>query len=698
MNIVAKKILLVFFTIGLFCPRSASASGLDSLYQVLSTAQEDTAKVKTLLNICWRLHRTDIPKTEEFAQQSLTLSKKLDYQRGIGESYTYISWVYFSNGDNDTALSYSNKAAIIGEKIKDAVLSGVAYNDIAMIYSETGRPDEALAIWQKTINIEIEANRYDNIPVTYLNMAGLLEENNNSKEARKYYIKALEASEKTKNTMVISAVHLGVAEMYEAEGNIAQAKDNYTKALSIAEKDNDLEISVLATLGLSSINVIRGNKKVALEQAETAVKLAKTIGDAYSTIIACAKLATIQRATKEYDKSLNTSFKVIELAEKHNMTPDRIEAYREISKTYSEVNNYKQAYKFSEKYHDLRDSTFIEEKANNILSLEKKYHSDLKDKENTVLRLQQEEQILQINQNRIINKALFFILFLLGIVVFLAYRRYWDKIYAHNLLEDKVNERTEELRLMNKNLEKSNKELERFAYIASHDLREPLRNISGFAELLKRELKPQANSNISEYLSFITDNTKQLSTLIQDILTYSKVNDKSEVLTAINPNTVIDDINKSLAHTIKEKKVKIFVKDNLPILKSSGQQVYFLFKNLIENGIKYNNNSFPRIDIVCNDLGDRYEFLVKDNGIGIDPEYSAKVFEMFTRLHDRNYLKGTGLGLSLCRKIVENHGGTIKVKSTENKGSSFIFTWSKKFSEDISEDTQMIDEQLTTPV
>jgi len=694
MSIVAKKILLALFTIGLFCPRASATSELDSLYQVLAVSQEDTSKVKTLLRLCWKLHRTDIVKTEEFAKKGLYLSKKLDYQRGIGECYSYISWVHFSNGDNEIALDYSNRAAIIGEKIKDPVLSGVAYNDIAMIYAEIGRPDEALAIWQKSINLDIESGRTENIPATYLNMAGLLHENDNSVEARKYFLKALETSKQAKSSMIISAVHLGIADMYTKEGNVEEAEKNYEEALKISEKDGDLEITAFAIFGLSRANATRGNKEMALQQANNALQLANQIGDAYSSITAYSELAEIQRITKDYEKSLNSSYKVIQMSEKHHMTSERIKAYKEISKTYSEIYDYEQAYRFSEKYHALRDSTFSEKKTRNILNLEKKYQSDLKEKENTVLRLQQEEQRLQIAQNNTINRSLFFILFLLGIVGFLAYRRYKDKISAHKLLEDKVNERTEELRLMNKNLKKSNKELERFAYIASHDLREPLRNISGFAGLLKKELKPKEGTNIYEYLSFITDNTSQLSTLIQDILTYSKVNQENEKLTAVNTNAVIRDINRSLAHTIKEKKVKIFVKGQLPILTSSGQQVYFLFKNLIENGIKYNNSAFPRIDIVCNDIGDKYEFLVKDNGIGIDPEYSAKIFEMFTRLHDRQQFKGTGLGLSLCRKIVENHGGTIKVSSKENKGSSFIFTWSKEFSEGISDNSESMHNEL----
>lgn len=696
MRILAKNILIILFALGLFCPNATAISELDSLYQLLTIAKEDTVKVNTLLDICWQLHRTDLKTTKELALSSLKLAEKLDYQRGIGESYSYLSWIYFSNGENETALKYSTKAAIIGEKLKDPVLSGIAYNDIAIIYSETGRADEALAIWQKCIDLDIEAGLTTGIPITYLNMAELLTGNNNKEEARKYLFKALETSEGSENSMIVSAVLLAIAEMYEGENDIEKARQNYLKALEISNKDGDLEISAFANLGLSSLNAMQGHKELALEQAVSAIDLVKTIGDAHSSVLAYSKFAKIQRTLKEYEQSLNSSFKVLQISQEFNLTTGRIDAYKEISKTYSETQDYEQAYLFSEKHHTLKDSTFSEEKSDNILKLEKKYHSELKEQENTVLKLQQKEQELQIQQNSTLNKSLFSILFLLCTVGILAYYQYSDKISAHKILEEKVEGRTEELRLMNNILEKSNKELESFAYIASHDLREPLRNISGFAGMLKRELKPEVDSNIYEYLSFITDNTSQLSKLIQDILTYSKLNQQSETLILANPNIIINDISKTLAHSIKQKKVKIFVKGNLPILKSSGQQVYFLFKNLIENGIKYNESAFPRIDIVSNDIGDKYEFLVKDNGIGINPEYSAKVFEMFTRLHDRKQSKGTGLGLSLCRKIVENHGGTIRVQATENKGSSFIFTWDKNFTESISDEPKASKKNLVS--
>ena len=677
MKRVDKTLILAFYFLGLFSLTTAHASKIDSLHNAIEIAPEDTSKVLLLLELCWQLHRIDVNAIEDIANQSLTLSQKLDYQNGIGESYNYLSWLNISQGNHDAALKLSLAAVKIAEDTDNKTLYTSSYNDVARIYSDTGRPDEALAIWQNLVDIDLKRGEAGSVAINYLNMALLLKDNENNQEARKYFLQAMESAQKSDQSMIKSAAHLEIAGMYYDEGNTSEAEQNYSQALEIAKKGGDIWVSAFSTLGLSNINLDKGNKEIALTQARQAVNLAEQIGDNFALLKSKSTLAQILHKVGLYEESIQINSFIVNLAEENNFISERIQAYLDLSLSYQKLKDYKKAFLFSKKHNTLQDSTFSKEKARNILNLEKKYQSDLKEKENTVLKLQQIEQELQIQQNNTLNKSLFFILILLSIVGFLAYRRYVDKISAHKILEEKVNERTEELRLMNKNLETSNKELERFAYIASHDLREPLRNISGFAELLKKGLKPEKDSNIEEYLSYITNNTNQLNTLIQDILSYSKLKKESENTIEVNPNLIIKDINNSLALSIKEKKVKIFTKGNLPMLKSNGQQIYFLFKNLIENGIKYNNNSFPRIDIISKDLGDKYEFWVKDNGIGIDPEYSAKIFEMFTRLHDRKKYTGTGLGLSLCKKIVENHGGNIRVESTKGKGSTFIFTLAK---------------------
>jgi len=681
MNIFVKRSLFIFLLWGNLGLHQVAGNTIDSLFQVLETTPRDTNRVKDIFNLCWQLHRTDIDKVLILANEGLALSEELNYKKGVGNSYSYLSWSYMAKGNYEKSLELAYKSAEIAEEIGDEELYSSSYNDIAGIYSETGKPEEALKIWQEIIDLDKKKGKgtYGGQAMTYLNMAVLLVDNNNNKEARKYFMNAMEAAQDTDQKMVKSAVHVEVAQMYADEGNVAEAESNFLKALEIAEPEDDLWVLAFSTLGLSKINLIKGNKELALAQARNAVQLTEQIGDVSATITAKGDLAKMLRRVGQYEEALQLGFLIAKIAEKNRLVQEQMKAYSELSLTYKELKNYEQAFIFSERFHVLQDSTASIEKSKNLLELEKKYHSELKETENQVLKLRQQEQNLQLKQKSYLNKSLFFILFLLGAVCFMIYKNYCAKITAHQFLEEKVKERTEELRLVNNNLQKSNTELERFAHIASHDLREPLRNISGFAGLLRRELTPEEGSKIEEYLSFITDNTVQLNILIQDILIYSKLNQEKIQEQAIffDPCVIIDNISKDLSRSFDKKRVKIFVKGEFPKLLSSNKQVYFLFKNLIDNGVKYNKNPFPRIDISCEEKGDNYEFSVRDNGIGISPEFTSKIFEMFTRLHNRKHFKGTGLGLSLCQKIVENHGGTIRVESTKEKGSNFIFTWPK---------------------
>lgn len=681
MNIFLKRFLLLFLVIGAVGISDATANATDSLFQVIKTSPQDTNRVNDLVELCWLLHRTDIDEMLDLANESLNLSKELDFKTGVGNSYKYISWAYISKSEFDKALKFAYKAAEVAEEIGNDKLYNSAYNDIARIYSEMGKSDEALKIWQNLIDIDEKKSNPNpgDQSVNYLNVAILLVNNHNNKEARKYFMRALEIAKDADQSMIKSAVHMEIAEMYIDEGNMDEAENNFSTALKISEPGGDLWVSAFSTLGLSKINLIKGNKEFALMQARDALQLAEQIGDVRALVSIKNELAKVLRKMGRYNEALQLGFEVINTPEGEVSDFDKIDLYSEMSQSYKEIGNYKQAYVYSKKHHALQDSISAIEKAQNVLEIEKKYQSELKETENKALKTQQVEQEILLTQKNYLNNALFFILFLLGAVSFMIYKNNRAKICAQVILEEKVKERTEELRLSNKKLQKSNVELERFAHIASHDLREPLRNISGFAGLLRKELNPESGSNTEEYLDFITNNTLQLNILIQDILVYSKLNQEKiqERTTSFNPNLIIDNISKKLSESIRKKKVKIFVKGQLPMLNSTGQQVYFLFKNLIENGIKYNKSDFPRIDILCLDKGENYEFLIRDNGIGISPEFTVKIFEMFTRLHNREKFEGTGLGLSFCQKIVENHGGKIWVESIEGKGSSFIFTWPK---------------------
>ena len=236
------------------------------------------------------------------------------------------------------------------------------------------------------------------------------------------------------------------------------------------------------------------------------------------------------------------------------------------------------------------------------------------------------------------------------------------------------------LQQLNANLEKraqelraSNAELERFAFVASHDLQEPLRMVSSFLSLLEEETGRQLNEAAREYIRFAVDGAERMKKLVAALLEYSRLGTASESWEPINCNEVLAEARDLLDLSIKETGA-VLVVHPLPTVKGIAAQLQQLFQNLISNALKYRSAAQPQIEIGCRDGQGQWIFYVKDNGIGIDPRYFEKIFIIFQRLHEKSRYSGTGIGLAICKKIVEKHGGTIWVESVPGQGCHFYFT------------------------
>ena len=224
-----------------------------------------------------------------------------------------------------------------------------------------------------------------------------------------------------------------------------------------------------------------------------------------------------------------------------------------------------------------------------------------------------------------------------------------------------------------KELARSNKELEQYAYVTSHDLKEPLRMVSSFTQLLEKRYKGKFDEDADEFIKYIIDGSKRMERLLNDILEYSRIKTKTETFERVDLEEILDEISHNLKLSLKENEIKINHKP-LPIVTANRSQMLQLFQNLISNAIKFKNKKPHRIFISADKNRDKYVFSVEDNGIGIDPKYQEQIFKIFKKLHTNDEYPGTGIGLSITKKIVQYHGGSIWVKSEPGKGSKFYFT------------------------
>jgi hypothetical protein len=231
----------------------------------------------------------------------------------------------------------------------------------------------------------------------------------------------------------------------------------------------------------------------------------------------------------------------------------------------------------------------------------------------------------------------------------------------------------EQLREAATELERSNKDLEQFAYVASHDLQEPLRMVTGFLGLLAQKYAPVLDDKAKEYIGFAVDGGRNMQQLIDDLLAYSRVGARGAAAGGVRAKEALGRALAALGGSIRESGAKVEAGE-LPVVRADATQLAQLFQNLIGNAIKFRSDRPLEIRVGAEAQGGEWVFRVRDNGIGIDPRFHDRIFVIFQRLHTREKYPGTGMGLAICKKIVERHGGRIWVESKVGEGSTFCFT------------------------
>ena len=258
----------------------------------------------------------------------------------------------------------------------------------------------------------------------------------------------------------------------------------------------------------------------------------------------------------------------------------------------------------------------------------------------------------------------------------------------HGELENRVAARTQELReevaertraeaelaIRAEELARSNRELEQFAYVASHDLQEPLRTVTSYVQLLGRRYAEKLDGEAREFMAFAVEGTQRMQELIKDLLAFSRVGTHGKGLAETDSGQVFEQVLRVLAEMVRDRRARV-THDPLPIVLADESQLAQLFQNLLSNALKFcAADVVPNVHVSAEREGRVWRFAMRDNGIGIEPRFFDRIFTIFQRLHTRDQYSGTGIGLAVCKKIVERHGGTIWVESESGKGSTFFLT------------------------
>jgi signal transduction histidine kinase len=244
---------------------------------------------------------------------------------------------------------------------------------------------------------------------------------------------------------------------------------------------------------------------------------------------------------------------------------------------------------------------------------------------------------------------------------------------AFTAMIQEIDERERRMADQATELTRSNQDLSQFAYIASHDLQEPLRMVASYLDLLERRYGDRLDGDAREFIGYAVDGAARMKRLINDLLAYSRVGSAPLALEDVDSSEIVRGVIQTLSLQLAELHGQVTF-DALPRVHADPVQLARVFQNLVENAIKYRSRAAPRVRIVAEPIESFWKFSVRDNGIGVDPRFSEKVFEIFKRLHGRDKYAGTGMGLAICRLVVERHGGRIWVEPRDNGGSVFSFT------------------------
>ena len=727
------KFFLLFLLSGVCHLSFANVTPADSLRNLLQNPISDSTRVEVLNTLSNELKSIKWKEALECSNQALELSRKIGHKTAEIEAIFNVGILSYYNIDRDAARTYFEEGAQMANEVGYWKLASKHLIELGQWHRYRSRDSvKVVESFLKSIEVGKKINSYRSIGEAYGKLACfyaqkqdyelckrsidmcienyLLVEDNNAiahhynkvgkriwafapYRAMKFYFKGLEYSQDNPN------LKASLGKAYNTIGKTEEALEYLKSAVSGYDKHTEAEHLGFALTCLAETYIQINDYEAAERICNQTIEFLEPLGNQQKKALPSAY--TIKGIIKEhqgkpeealeyYQKSLDVS---PEVGVYYNSAESRLSIAKfyvdsDISKTKALCN---EALKISQEFDYVTLQVDAYEHLYNINKNEEKYQSALKNYEQKTFlgdslnalkvkhtldiyeklaadKYQQEihNQKLesQITLNRVLGLST-----LVGLI-FIGFLGVGIKRIASQKKE--IIRKKEDLKIINENLRYSNQELERFAAITSHDLKTPLKSILGFTGLLKRKLGKLEDSFVQDSLNFIEKAGQTMSKLIEDILAHSKVSGSKTNLSkeVINLNDLVKEISKLVINPLEESSKTIEV-SALPIITWNHSKIFLLFKNIIENGLKYNKSAKPTVKIHSNKNDAGYSIYIEDNGIGIEKEHFEDVFTMFRRLHNQNEFEGTGLGLATCKKITDEFKGNVHIESEVGKGSIF---------------------------
>lgn len=565
--------------------------------------------------------------------RALELADSVDYEAGRANALHLQGLTYWYLADLDRAARFFFDALTIREQIGDSLGLGRSYSNIGNVYFAQQNYYRAAEYYSRSLQLRLALRDSSGLVYSYNNLADVSLARNRPGEALQQYRKALQTARELELPTGIAFVSQRLGDYFEQQAIADSAAWYFQQGLEAARRagNRTQEGEALNRLAALELELPGGSPDSALLLASRALSISRQVSAPNVEKDAAMTLSLIHAHTGRFD----SAYYYLALCQDLSARILNEQTARAIIETQT-------------LYHTARDSAIMLSQRNEIL-----------EKDRQLTRLTGIALILGL-----------IVVALLAAAIFTRYRS--QRRFARQLQE-----KNRAIELRNRELISTNAALEQFTYVASHDLKEPLRNVGSFAGLLHHKYATQLDEAGRQYLDFISHGVAHMYTLLDDLLAYSRLNQKGKAQQSqVAIFDVIEEVKHALAYQIRETGAVIHLEDELPVLPSQKFLMHQLWQNLIGNSIKFNRSSPPVIRIGCQEREEDYLFRITDNGIGIAPEYQKRIFQLFQRLRRKEFT-GTGIGLAIVERIVHQHGGQVWVKSRPGEGTTFFFTLSK---------------------
>ena len=592
------------------------AEEIKILEESLASAVEPQEQAEIILNILPKYVRLRSAEGKPYTDQLLTIA-------ATEGSVSYRAWALYYQAlflryqdQFAAALELSLQAQNLFRSIDEQIGIANCYNNNGLIHDVFGNYSEALKNHLEALKIREAIGDKTGIANSNINISLIYYEQNNMEGALEKNLLALPIMKELGNKN-------GEANCYTNIGNIHFEKKNYDEALKYYLLCLEIERAVGNNTGLINAYTNMGSVYRSVEAYDRAMdnyviamELLKKSGSRQGEALVLNNMALIHYAWHDYKEALAQHVRALEISETIGFKQEAARACEYLTQVCEAMRDYKNALLYYNKYHQLDKEMLGQETQRQIAQLSFQHDLDLRERESKLLK-----------------------------------------------------EKNEEINIYARKLEVSNNSLNQFAHVASHDLREPLRMVTSYMQLLKQTMGDQINPMQQQFIGFAVDGAQRMEHLILDLLRLAKV-DANPQIERVDIAAVIGEVRSNLEVLLKEKNAQILAAD-MPLIMADRTQVMQLFQNIIGNGIKYNESPAPTITIGYS-KGDKEATLsIADNGIGIPPEYREKAFQIFKRLPTAKQYQGSGIGLAICKKIVDGLGGSIAIDDADGGGTVF---------------------------